>query len=170
MKSIKIKQPILLFGILGMLSLSVMVHYLIYFSNTKKAKNLHMKVLEIEEGTRIINDEINNLDLSCPEQKECPSCDCDCPKQHACPACECNCPKQKDCPVCKDNKETKENKNSLIKKEEKPTNNTFFGTIFGRGGNASGNAVPSTKCSITDKSKDIIEPLPNTNSLEGLMP
>ena len=95
----KIKQSqILTMGIIGLLILSVLIQYMIYISNSKKINEVKDKIIQVEEASMIITNKITNMDLDCPEQKDCPDCNCpeqkDCPKQKACP-------KQKDCPKCK---------------------------------------------------------------------
>ena len=98
MKTIKVNQTIL-FGILGFLFLSVIVHYLIHNLDNQKTTELQVKALEINENTRQINNKLDGLDMSCPEcpeQKDCPTCSCPEPKE--CPSC--NCPSQNECPAC----------------------------------------------------------------------
>lgn len=106
----KIKQSqILTMGIIGLLILSVLIQYMIYISNSKKINEVKDKIIQVEEASMIITNKITNMDLDCPEQKDCP--DCNCPEQKDCPDCNCPeqkdcpkqkaCPKQKDCPKCK---------------------------------------------------------------------
>ena len=101
MKDIKINQS-LLFGILGFIFTSIIIHLYIFTYTNRKSKELEIRTAGIQENANFISDQINNLELECPpcpENKECPPCncpehpDCTCPEQAAC-----NCPEQEECP------------------------------------------------------------------------
>ena len=117
----KIDTPLLLMGIVGLLILSVLVQYLIYYSNSKKVMFLNERAYNIEESSKLIINKISNLDLNCPEQKDCPDCrcpDCNCPEVADCPECDCpkqdGCPKQKECPKCEEKSQLNNNNNNII--------------------------------------------------------
>ena len=139
MKFLKIKQP-LLFGIITILTLTALIHFLIYHSLSDKSKRLRDKTYDIEEHTKQIAKKIDNIkvDYDCPP--------CNCPKIKDCPACVCNegegniCPPciQKECPICSQ-------KNGVVE----PSNNSKY--------------TPLGECGITKK-EDIVESLTNLDN------
>ena len=154
----KIKQPqILAIGIIGLLILSVLIQYMIYISNSKKINEVKDKIIQVEEASMNISNKITDIDLKCPEQKDCP--DCNCPQQIDCPDCNCpeqkDCPKQKACPKQKDCPKCKKDNDSIFDN----TNNY----LFSMGGNTN---IPKEQCDIDNKpiTESVIESMNNLNN------
>ena len=153
MKTMK-KNPLLLFAMLVLLLLlaTILSTLFINYSNKDRAQALQIKSLQIEDHTKEISDKISNLDLECPEQKDCPECICPkCPEQKDCP--ECNCPKQsdcpdcnchieKDCPICNQQKTQKNTKNELDRMDEK---NSIFSDFSNKKNNSLEKCDPKNK-------------------------
>ena len=146
MKTMK-KNPLLLFAMLVLLILlaTILSTLFINISNNNRAQALQIKSLQIEDHTKEISDKISNLDLECPEQKDCPECNC--PKQSDCP--DCNCHIEKDCPICNQQKTQKNTKNELDRMDEK-------NSIFSDFSNKKNNSLE--KCDPKNKPNKLVEP------------